>query len=833
VSRSFRALTIVAVLSSCSVASPVAAQGAARHGQRVAAGPLVQRTSAQLERSSGARSTPHPVLPLRRGRSRKESGPAAPSVTPSRAQLPRTAFTSPLNFLGPTLADAGAFPPDTQGAVGPSQFLVTINGRFRSYDKATGVADGALNADPDVFFDSVLSTPPAGGFIFTSDPHVRYDRLSQRWFIVMIDVPLDSGGSTTQANRLLVASSDGPILTPSTVWTMFAVTAPASKFADYPTLGVDANALYVGVNNFLLSGAFDSTDGYVIGKASVLGSGLPVVHRFTLLATPSSAGPFTPQGADNPDPGATQGYFIGVDALNFDQLDLVRVSDPGGASPTVSGTIAVSVPSTSLPITVPHLGNTGGTNGNLDALDDRLFAASIRNNHLWTAHNIGVTSTGVASSSPTRDASRWYELNLGPATPTVVQTGTVFDSAASNPLSYWIPTVAVSGQGHMAIGGSVAGAAHRADAWFSGRLAGDTLGATDAPTQYTATSAAYNPASDPGGSFGRRWGDYSAVSLDPSDDMTMWTIQEYASSTNTWGTRIARLRAPAPATPTTASQVELGSASTPLVVTGDTTGGTGFFDPGPGFTRPQATVGCGITVSAVSVQNPGQATLTLDTTAATGASPCTIAFTNPDGQTRSASVPLTYGQAPVTPPPAANRAPVVVDDAFTTPQGTALQGPSLLANDSDPDGNPLTATKATDPSHGTVTVAPDGAFVYTPVSGYSGPDAFTYAAGDGAATSVGTASIMVTPSLQPPTATKLTLTLKKLKGGKRRVRASGKGPAGARVKLVVRRGKKKVATRTVSVSKGRWTTVFKLKRSGRYTVVATTGRQKATARKRL
>jgi hypothetical protein len=189
-----------------------------------------------------------------------------------------------------------------------------------------------------------------------------------------------------------------------------------------------------------------------------------------------------------------------------------------------------------------------------------------------------------------------------------------------------------------------------------------------------------------------------------------------------------------------------------------------------------------------------------------------------------------------TPAPAVNRAPVVVDDAFTTPQGTALHGPSLLANDSDPDGNPLTATKATDPSHGTVTVAPDGTFVYTPVSGYIGPDAFSYAASDGAATSVATASIMVTPSLQPPTTTKLTLTLKKLKklkSGQRRLRASGKGPASVRVKLVVRLGKKKVATRTVKVSKGAWTTVFKLKRTGRYTVVATTGKQKRTARKRL
>jgi VCBS repeat-containing protein len=1002
------------------VALPAAAAAAAHHGARVATGPVVHVTSGKLTRRSASKSRPHGLPARRSGRPKATNLGAAPLASsapgrPGRAGGPRTAFGATSSFDGPTLADSGAYPPDTQGAVGPSQFLVTINGRFRSYAKATGVADGALNIDPDVFFSSVMSPTPSNGSVFTSDPHVRYDRLSQRWFIVMIDAPLDSSDNTTVANRILVAHSDGPVLTPSTVWTQFYVPV-AGEFADYPTFGVDANALYIGVNNFSLStGQFDSTDGYVIGKASALGSGLPVVHHFPLLTSSSTAGPFTPQGADNPDPGATQGYFIGVDAFVFDQLDVIRVSNPGGPTPTVSDSIPVTVPSTRLPINVPHLGNTGGAAGNLDALDDRLFAASIRGNHLWTAHNIGVTSAGVASDAPTRDGSRWYELNLAPTTPTVVQTGTVYDSATTNPLSYWIPTVAVSGQGHMAMGGSVAGAASHVNAWFSGRLASDTAGAIDAPTTYTASSFAYNPPYN-------RWGDYSAVSLDPTDDMTMWTIQEYVSATNTWGTRIAKLRAPGPATPATASQIPLGAASTSLVLTGDTAGGTGFFDPGPGFSRPQASVGCGITVSAVSVQSPGQATLTVNTTAATGASPCTIDFTNPDGQTSTASVAMTYGHAPVAvddafstprntplngssllandtdtdgdlltaakasdpahgaatvaadgtftytpdagysgadsftytasdgttatsatvsitvqpgpnqapvavndaystaqdtplngssllandtdadgdpltaakasdpahgtvtvalngtfsytptagysgsdsftytagdgvastpatvsitvtpapapPPPPVNRAPVVVDDAFTTPQGTALHGSSLLANDSDPDGNALTATKATDPSHGTVTVAPDGTFVYTPVSGYIGPDAFSYAASDGAATSVATASIMVTPSLQPPpAATKLTLKvakLKRLKSGQRRMRASGKGPAGARVKLVVSLGKKKVATRTVKVSKGAaWTTIFKLKRTGRYTVVATTGKQKRTARKRL
>src|SRR6185369_9360796 len=98
----------------------------------------------------------------------------------------------------------------------------------------------------------------------------------------------------------------------------------------------------------------------------------------------------------------------------------------------ISGNISVAVATTSASDTVEHLGNTGGTDGNLSSLDDRLYAAMIRNGRLWTAHNIRVNAAGAASTGfQSRNASRWYEFqNLG-ATPTVVQSGTVFDNSAN------------------------------------------------------------------------------------------------------------------------------------------------------------------------------------------------------------------------------------------------------------------------------------------------------------------------------------------------------------------------------------------------------------------
>jgi hypothetical protein len=300
---------------------------------------------------------------------------------------------------------------------------------------------------------------------------------------------------------------------------------------------------------------------------------------------------------------------------------------------------------------VPHLGNTGGTNGRLEAHDDRLYAAVMRNGRLWTAHNIGVIYTGLVFGASTRTASRWYELQNLSTTPAVLQSGTVFDDAASNPLSYWTPTITVSGQGHAAMGGSVAGLNHYVDAWTTGRLVGDPAGTMQTVYEYTASASAYNPPSNPGGTSGRRWGDYSFTSVDPNDDMTMWTIQEYVNGTNTYGVRVAKLLAPPPATPVTASpsSVAAGIPSTSVTVTGTQVAGSGFFDPGAAFLSRLGASSTGVTVNSATYVNPTTVTLDISTVGATtGVKDLTVV--NPDGQSLTGTGLLTVTAGAVTYP---------------------------------------------------------------------------------------------------------------------------------------------------------------------------------------
>ncbi len=568
--------------------------------------------------------------------------------------VPNTPQTAGASFLGATLADTAAFPPDTMGAVGPAQFIVAVNGRIRSFNKQTGVADGVLNADTDIFFQSVLTPPLSNNF--TSDPRIRYDRVSGRWFVIMIDVP---GKAGVLPNRIMIAVSSGSVITANTTWTFFqfqhdlvSSTGDSGKFADYPTLGIDANALYIGVNIFGTRGlgSFSDTTLFVVRKNSILGVGPIVVTAFRNLIQKVQGvetGPYTPQGVDNFDPAATEGYVIGVDAALYGRLMLRRISNPGG-TPSISGNISITIPLNGPTITVPHLGNTGGPGGNLDGLDYRLMAAHIRNGHLWTCANMAVDNNGTRNSTATRMGVRWYELaGIGTGqSPSLVQSGTVFEPSPSNSTTnryYWMGTVMVSGQGHAAMGFSVSGVSDRINAATAGRLKNDPLGTMRAPLLYTASSGAYNPPGDPGGGGGRRWGDYSYTCVDPDDDMTMWTIQEFCNANNSYGCQIVRLLAPPPAMPSNCWPASiLAGMTTNVTLAALSDGDTGFFDPGNGFSNRIAAAvnGGGVTVKSITYNNPTNLTLNVSVGFGATSGARTITVTNPDKQSATSATAI-------------------------------------------------------------------------------------------------------------------------------------------------------------------------------------------------
>src|SRR5262249_33328551 len=126
--------------------------------------------------------------------------------------------------------------------------------------------------------------------------------------------------------------------------------------------------------------------------------------------------------------------------------------------------------------------------------------------------------------------------------------------------------------------------------------------------------------------------------------------------------------------------------------------------------------------------------------------PDSFVYTVSDGlMTSAATVAVSVQNANV--PPVAN------DDAYTINEDTVLTvaAPGVLANDTDAEHAPLTATITALPLHGLVSLSANGAFTYTPAANYNEPDAFTYTASDGQASSVpATVPINVLPVNDPP-----------------------------------------------------------------------------------
>ncbi len=169
----------------------------------------------------------------------------------------------------------------------------------------------------------------------------------------------------------------------------------------------------------------------------------------------------------------------------------------------------------------------------------------------------------------------------------------------------------------------------------------------------------------------------------------------------------------------------------------------------------------GDAITTVQASNPASGTLSLNanggftyTPAAGFAGTVTFAYRANDGMVNSGVATVTLK---------VNARPVANGDTFTTAEDTPLNAPApgVLANDTDPENDPRSAVAVTQPAHGTLALAANGSFLYTPTANYSGPDSFTYRVNDGVRDSLATATVnlTVTPVNDAPAATPDTYTV--------------------------------------------------------------------------
>src|SRR5438477_1343875 len=267
----------------------------------------------------------------------------------------------------------------------------------------------------------------------------------------------------------------------------------------------------------------------------------------------------------------------------------------------------------------------------------------------------------------------------------------------------------MNGQGHMVLGCSVAGVNQFAEIAITGRYASDPLGALQTPTIVQTSSSAYNVAD---GVNPHRWGDYSLTTVDPNDDMTFWTAQEYCNTVSSWGVRIIQLKAPPPAIPSICNPAIITAPATnvDVVVTGLSSNASGFFDPGTGFSNHISAVvnGAGVTVTGVTYTDPTHVTLRLTIAGGAVSGTRSLTVTNPDGQTAtSLSGILTINLLSSNHPPTLSQIP-----DLTVNEGSTLLITNVAADVDSPPGT-LRFTLLAPPAGAAIGSA-TGVFAWTP-----------------------------------------------------------------------------------------------------------------------
>jgi hypothetical protein len=436
------------------------------------------------------------------------------------------------NFNG--INYTGSFPPDPVLAAGPTNLVLMTNGSVTIRNKAgTLVASTSLSA----FFSSVRAASEN-----TFDPRVVFDTGSNRFFLSatgMIDTPSCTAGTCVSHFFLAVSKTANPTTTGFGDWYFYAFDAtldgatPTTNWADFPGLGVDSNVVVLTANMFTFKDEFfQKAKIRILDKAVLITGGSVTWTDFFGMRDPVTGfTSFTLQPALTfGSPGT---FFLVSASQTSGSCNLVvwGVQSPL-SSPTLSARTATASGTCDVPPNAKQLG--GGTP--LDTGDTRLLNAVYRNGSLWTAHSIQMNF-----GSENVSAIRWVQINLGnwPTSVSLAQD----DTFGQDGFWYFYPAIMVDASNDLAIVFARSGASEFASARYTGRLSTDAASTLQASALLKAGAATYQRLD----SGANRWGDYYGIGLDPSDG-SFWFLGEYAAASSEWGTWVARLEFPSPAT---------------------------------------------------------------------------------------------------------------------------------------------------------------------------------------------------------------------------------------------------------------------------------------------
>jgi hypothetical protein len=516
---------------------------------------------------------PKPYRPLLQGpRPTRSGGGAAPEVpsapTGARAPMPGTIQ----NFAGLNFNDActggqcgGGWPPDPNGEVGPNHFIEAVNVAYAIYSK-TGTLLASFTEDQ---LWATAAAPPCTGNS-QGDPVVIYDPLADRWILTHFAFAVDLSGTPVPPffQCIAVSKTSDPV---AGGWWLYALRVdtgvagqpPVGSLNDYPKFGAWHDCIYMGANQF--GGPSLSYQGVSFASFSRadLYNGNPLTWALGFLPYPAnnvfsmfpahSAG----RGATAVQPG-TPAWFVET-SFTIYGYDVRKFT----AGPNCGGGGTMGAP-TMVPVPVYNVSSGYGEvvpqpnapSNFLDNLADRMMQ-KIQYRKVGAAESLWVVHTIPLATN--QSAIQWAQLNVtgGTAAAAAVQRQVY---SPDTTLFRFMPSIAADNQGNVAIGFSTSGssAPNYPSIKYVGRLVGDPAN-TLPQTETTMTAGLGSQRNSCGGGPCNRWGDYSALSVDPVDDCTFWyTSQYYSSQANgdvgNWQNRIGSFKFPGCTAPSSTVQ---------------------------------------------------------------------------------------------------------------------------------------------------------------------------------------------------------------------------------------------------------------------------------------
>jgi len=419
-----------------------------------------------------------------------------------------------LNFDGVS-AVTGRAVPDTNGAVGATQYFQWVNVDFEIFDKTTGAS---LYGPADA--STIWSGFAPCNTTDDDDVVVEYDKMANVWVLEQ-HVAVSSG-----ANYQCIAVSKTSDATGSYYRYVFPL---PSNFPDYPKISVWPDAYYLTINEESnASGVPMGAYVCALNRSNMLAGLAASAQCFQLSSTYNSVLPADVDGTIVPPSGAPNYLMnLGTSSLNLWQfhVDWANPANSAITGPTSIPVAAFTQGCKASSSCAPQQGTTQLVDGIGDRLMFRLAYRHFADGHesLVATHSVG-TPTGV----------RWYEIQDPGGTPILFQQGTYAPDASYR----WMGSIAMDQMGDIAVGYSVSSASTYPAIRYTGRLQSDPLN-----TMETETSIIEGTGSEVGSN---RWGDYSAMSVDPVDDCTFWFTSEYfpVSGDFNWHTRIASFSYP-------------------------------------------------------------------------------------------------------------------------------------------------------------------------------------------------------------------------------------------------------------------------------------------------